>query len=159
MTQRRPLRQSLLLVVLASILVIGRASLAQDAVEAKEDDAGSDTMTIEFSKTIKLDMHMGGCQANLQIEYWQKGDIAEVNSTLTNPDCGASSGDYTISVRYRDDDGEMTTDEYQETWEREDPEPIATTKQYEIGDNVDLIRVRSRKLSCACTDRQTDQDQ
>ena len=131
------------------VLLYG-ASLAQDADNGGNDEDDPDTLTIEFSKTIKMEKHLGGCNANLQMEYWQKGDTAEVTSTLLNPECGASSGDYTIQVRYRRDDGETLTDEYEETWAREDSEPIVTTRRYPIGDNVDLIRVRSRGLSCSC---------
>lgn len=137
--------------VAVAALVIGIATAwAQEAEEPEAKE--SDQLTIEFSKTITLEKRVGGCKANLQMEYWQKGHIAEVQSTLTNADCAASSGDYTISVRYRNDDGEMHTDEYQETWERSDGEPITATKHYEIGDDVDLIRVRSRRLSCSCAD-------
>ena len=123
---------------------------AQDADRGGNGETDPDTLTIEFSKTIKMEKHLGGCKANLQLEYWQKGDTAEVTSTLLNPECGASSGDYTIHVRYRRDDGETLTDEYRETWARVDTEPVITTKRYPIGDDVDLIRVRSRGLSCSC---------
>lgn len=136
--------------MLLTVGLIALSAHAQEASDAQEED--KDQLTIEFSKTITLEKRVGGCQANLQMEYWQKGHIAEVQSTLTNPDCAASSGHYTISVRYRNDDGEMHSDEYQETWERSDGEPVTATKHYEIGDDVDLIRVRSRRLSCSCAD-------
>ena len=131
-------------------MLLHDTSLAQGADGGGNDKGDPDTRTIEFSKTIKLEKHLGGCKANLQLEYWQKGDTAEVTSTLLNPDCGASSGDYTVQVRYRRDDGKTLTDEYQETWSREDSKPIVTTRLYPIGDDVDLIRVRSRGLSCSC---------
>ena len=126
------------------------AGLAQDADDGGNDKSDPDTLTIEFSKTMKMEKRLGGCKANLQLEYWQKGDAAEVTSTLLNPECGASSGVYTVQIRYRRDDGETLTDDYRETWSREDSEPIVTTRLYPIGDNVDLIRVRSRGLSCSC---------
>ena len=124
-------------------------AIAQDGVEKKK---GTKSLDIEFSKTITMEMRLGGCEAKLQMEYWQKGDVAEVTSTLDNPECGASSGDYQIRVRYRGDDGELQTDEYEETWERDDAEPIVTTKRYPIGDDVDLVRVTSRGLSCNCAE-------
>lgn len=114
----------------------------------KSDETQS--LDIEFSKTITMEMRLGGCEASLQMEYWQKGDVAEVTSTLTNPECGASNGDYRMLVRYRSEDGELHTDEYQQTWERDDSAPIVATRQYPIGDDVDLVRVTSRGLSCSC---------
>lgn len=137
-----------------TLLLFGLPSFAQDQASRlpKKPDSESRTMEVRVTKTIKLEHRAGGCKANLQLEYWQKGDVAEVETTLTNPECGASSGEYTLQVRYRGDDGEMTTDEYPETWVREDSEPILTTKQYRIGNDVDLVRVRSRNLSCECQD-------
>ena len=112
-------------------------------------------LTIEFSKTIEMEKRLGGCKANLELEYWQKGDVAEVESTLTNAECGPSSGDYTIRIRYRDDDGEVTTDDHPERWERSDASPVVRAVRYPIGSDVDLISVRSRGLSCTCADEST----
>lgn len=138
-------------VILGLALMANYGTLAQDSVQSEDKAGESDAMTIEFSKTIKMEKRLGGCEAKLQMEYWQKGDMAEVTSILSNPECAASSGDYKVFVRYRNADGDMQTNEYQETWARDDAEPIVTTRQYRIGDDVDLIRVRSRGLSCSCS--------
>ena len=90
------------------------------------------------------------CEAQLQFSYIQKNTVAEVDSTLNNPDCGASGGDYTIRVRFRDENNELQSLEYPETWRREDDQPIEQRKEYFIGENVDLVSVRSRKLQCKC---------
>ncbi len=142
-------------VIFAGLLLAWQPSAAQDQasrLSGKSQDSESRSMEIKVSKTIKLEHRAGGCKANLQLEYWQKGDVAEVQSVLTNPECAASSGEYTLRVRYRDNDGEVRTDEYPETWSRADAEPIQSKKQYSIGDDVDLVRVRSRGLSCICAD-------
>lgn len=139
-------------VLLLATLMSG-LTIAQDGEGKKK---GANSLDIEFSKTITMEMRLGGCEAKLQMEYWQKGDVAEVTSTLDNPECGASSGDYQMRVRYRGDDGELQTDEYEETWERDDAQPIVTTKRYPIGDDVDLVRVTSRGLSCTCTEADED---
>lgn len=144
------------------ILMSAPASLAQDQAsrQAKEppSESGSRSMDIRVSSTIRLEHRAGGCKANLQMEYWQKGDVAEVESTLTNAECSASSGAYTIQVRYRGSDGELRTDAYRETWERADAAPVLVVKQYPIGDDVDLVRVRSQGLSCVCADGGVDAD-
>lgn len=144
-------------VLLLATLMSGLA-IAQES-SGKKEKKGTDSLDIEFSKTITMEMRLGGCEAKLQMEYWQKGDVAEVKSTLDNPECGASSGDYQMRVRYRGADGKLQTDEYDETWERDDAQPIVTTKRYPIGDDVDLVRVTSRGLSCTCKETATDDQQ
>ena len=90
------------------------------------------------------------CKAALEIEYYQKGSSAHVESTLTNEDCGASSGSYVIQVRYRGADRQTQSKEFAELWERADTDPVLVEKDYYIADDVDIIRVRSRKLKCTC---------
>ena len=92
------------------------------------------------------------CKAVLELEYYQKGHEVRVNSELTNPDCSASSGTYSIEVRLRDDDGNTSSKSFDEVWARNDAEPIILSRDYLVGDNVDVLRVRPRKLRCECTD-------
>lgn len=134
-------------ILVLSLLLFG-SRLAQ--ADSGQDDSNR-TMTIEVKKTITFEARVGGCEANLALEYWQKGDQADVEMVLNNAECPASSGEFTIQVRYRTEDGELVTDEYPEEWSRDDDQPIEMSRLYPIGDGVDLIRVRSRRLSCTCT--------
>lgn len=122
------------------------------------DDAQNRRAEIKTRTVIPMELHIGGCAAKLSMQYWQKGSEAEVESTLSNADCGPSAGEYRLLVRYRDGDGELHTDEYKESWRRSDAEPLVIRKLYPIGDDVDLVRVLSRGLSCYCvaTDTQTE---
>ena len=97
-----------------------------------------------------MEKRVGGCKARLAIEYWQKGDVADVQMVLHNDECAASHGDFTIELRVRNDDGELASEEYAEAWARADDQPVAMSRLYPIGDDVDLIRVRSSGLSCTC---------
>lgn len=145
-------RQSL---SVAAATVLGVATMAPSFAQdppLKEKQVLETSIEVRTSNTIRMEMHAGGCKANLSLEYWQEGREARVNKTITNEECGASSGDYRILVAYRGDDGETVTDEYPETWQRDDEQPVSLTATYEIGDNVDLLRVRSRGLSCACAE-------
>ena len=90
------------------------------------------------------------CEARLDVEYYQKGDSVHVDTVLDNDQCAASSGSYTLQVRYRGDDGEVQTTEFEELWERGDAEPIALSKDYYVAENIDVTRVRSRRLRCEC---------
>ena len=134
-------------ILVLSLLLFGSRPAQADS---GQDDSNR-TMTIEVKKTITFEARVGGCEANLALEYWQKGDQAEVDMVLNNNECPASSGEFTIQVRYRTEDGELVTDEYPEMWSRDDDQPLEMSRLYPIGDNVDLIRVRSRRLSCTCT--------
>ena len=126
------------------------AAIAQDAPTESGQKDEERKMEIRTTGTIRLEKRVGGCRANLSLEYWQEGHLARVNTTIGNDECAASGGEYRIRIVYRGDDGESETDEYDETWEREDDRPVSTSKTYEIGDDVDLLRVRSRGLSCEC---------
>ena len=90
------------------------------------------------------------CSASLEFEYLQSNTVAVVHSILNVPDCGAASGEYTVLVRFRDDNNDLHSLEYPETWQRDDNQAITASAEYVIGEDVDLVTVRSRKLRCLC---------
>jgi len=91
------------------------------------------------------------CQALLDLEYYQKNTHAYVKATLTNDHCAASSGSYTIRIRYLPDEGEQSQIEFEETWSRDDDADIVTEKEYFVGENLEIRRVSGTKLRCTCT--------
>ncbi|MGV3592001.1 MAG: hypothetical protein ACO1PZ_09955 [Gammaproteobacteria bacterium] len=97
------------------------------------------------------DVVITDCEARIEFEYTQRGAIARVEGLIENETCAASEGSFTVSIRTSNDDFEQTTREYHETWQRDDDQPVAFSRDYEIGDNVDLIRVRSSKSMCKCS--------
>lgn len=132
-------------------------TLAQDPLV--DQQSTHETMKIEAhlekTYTVKIELDAPPskrCQAHLEIEYLQKGAEARVDSNLGNKDCAASSGSYTISVRYRDKNGESQTIEFDETWQRDNDQPILASKDYFVGENVDITRVRSKSLQCICAE-------
>jgi len=121
------------------------------AVSAQEEQESKKHHEIRYKMTISTTPAAEQkCEASVFFEYFQKNTVAVVNSTLSNPDCGASSGGYTLLVRFRDANNEMQSQEYPETWQRDDDQEIESRKEYFIGDNVDLVAIRSRKLRCIC---------
>lgn len=90
------------------------------------------------------------CAAQIYFTYLQKNTVAVVDSTIDNTECDASSGDYMVLVRFMDENNEIQSLEYAETWSRDDDKAVESRKEYFIGDNVDLVTVRSRKLRCVC---------
>ena len=108
----------------------------------------------EIRHTIQLDSQPASrsCKAALELEYYQKGASVHVDKKIRNADCAASSGSYVIEVRYRGSDGEIRSKSFDETWQRDDDQPVVTSSDYAIEDNVDVVRVRSRKLRCECAE-------
>jgi hypothetical protein len=118
-----------------------------------------ESKTFEKSVPVKLEYGTGGCKADLHIEYFQRGTDAHVKTMLSNDECGASSGDYTIRIRYKDAQGELGLVEYDETWSRDDDVTVTNEKEYFVGDDIDLVRVNTRRLSCSCTEAQSQEEE
>lgn len=118
-----------------------------------------ESKTFEKHIPVKLEYGAGGCKANLHIEYFQKGTDAHVKTMLSNEECGASSGDYTIRIRYKDAQGELGLVEYEEAWTRDDDVTVTNEKEYFVGDDIDLVRVNTRRLSCSCTEAQSQEEE
>jgi hypothetical protein len=111
-----------------------------------------ESKTFEKHIPVKLEYGAGGCKVELRLEYYQKGADAHVKTMLSNEACGASSGNYTIRIRYKDAQGELGLTEFEEAWNRDDDGMVVNEKEYFVGDDVDIVRVNSRRLSCSCTE-------
>ncbi len=114
-----------------------------------------------FSKSIELktEQHTNMCESTAVLEYYQRGTEAAVETTIENSDCAASSGEFTIETTVRAD-GQMNSEKasFPETWSRDNNESVVITKRYPIGDDVDLLRVKVRKLRCECSEEVTEPD-
>jgi hypothetical protein len=97
------------------------------------------------------DVVINNCEATIQFEYTQRGSTARVSGEIENPTCAASAGTFTVSLRTSNDNFEQTTLDFAESWQRDDDQPVAFSRDYPIGDGVDLIRVRTSKAVCKCT--------
>lgn len=90
------------------------------------------------------------CAAAIEVEYSQRNTVAGVTGTIDTKDCAAASGEYRVVVSVRNEALELTTLEFEETWQRLDAQPVIFKKDYPIGDGVELVRVRARPVSCTC---------
>ena len=128
---------------------------------AAADDREIEAKSATFSKTfeMKVEQHSTECGANAALEYSQHGGEVEVEATIENYDCAASFGEFTIEATVRVD-GKKDPDKlsFPETWSRDDENPVVITKRYPIGDNVDLMRVKVRKLRCECSEETAGSD-
>jgi len=90
------------------------------------------------------------CQATTTAAYEQRNTNARVRGTIKVESCTAASGEFTVTIRVRDDSGEVKTLELKETWQRDDDQDVSFSTDYPIGENVDLVSARVRGLSCTC---------
>ena len=114
------------------------------------DKTISNEAEIRIELDVKHEFTTDRCQARLEVEWYQKGPSVRVESTLTNDDCDASSGSHVVRVSYRGADGERQQKEFEESWQRDDSEPVRMKKDYFIADDVDVLRVRPGRLRCVC---------
>jgi hypothetical protein len=91
------------------------------------------------------------CEASTLTEYSQRNNLALVSGTVSIGGCtGGTKGGFTLVARVRNDAGEVTPIEFNETWQRADAQDHVFEAQYPIGDNVFLQSVRVRNLECTC---------
>ena len=93
------------------------------------------------------------CEATTLTEYFQRNNVARVSGTVSIANCTAgTTGNFTLVARVRDEAGEIKPVEFNETWQRADAQDHIFTSHYPIGENVELVNVRVRGLTCACAD-------
>lgn len=92
------------------------------------------------------------CAAIMELEYSQRNTLVSLRGTIDNEECAASSGEYKLAVKIRDANGELKTLEFLESWQRQDDQPVEFKGEYAIGENVDLVSVRTKQMRCTCTD-------
>jgi hypothetical protein len=105
------------------------------------------TVRIELPEVARLQ-----CEATAATEYQQRNTVARVNATISVTGCGPASGALTVVARLRDAAGEVKSLEFPETWQRGDDRDIRLSGDYPIGEDVDLVNVRVRGLSCTCAE-------
>ena len=113
--------------------------------------------TVRVEQEIKIPIELPAlpsaqCEAAAESEYQQRNTLARLISTIAVADCTAASGTFTATVRVRDESGEIKPLEFSETWQRSDDQDVKFTKDYPIGENVELVSVRVRGLRCTCAD-------
>ena len=140
--------------ILASIAVMAYLPVSAQGQQTSTSETSEYSSSAEKTFTVKLKppKKKQYCKANTAIEYYQSDDVAEVNFEIKNEDCVASSGSFTMRVRYRTEEDEVVDLEFDETWQREDDQNILFGRQYPIGKNVDLVRVRASKMRCVCAE-------
>ena len=121
-------------------------------------EAETEAETVSHEQTIELLFKLDApvttqCSASTTTEYEQRNTVARISSTFSIADCTLASGEFSVVVRVKDESGgEKPPLEFSETWQRSDADDVRFTADYPIGENVDLISVRLRGLTCTCGD-------
>jgi len=92
------------------------------------------------------------CAASIEIEYTQRDTLVSVEGTIHHTDCAASHGEHRLTVNLRDQNRELKTLEFVDSWQRDDDQPVKFSVTKPIGDNVDLVSVKARSQLCTCED-------
>ena len=137
-----------------AFLLLAAASLA-----AADEPTTNNEAEIRIQMDVKQEFATDLCQAQLALEWYQKGPSVHVESELSNDTCGASSGSLVMRVSYRGDDGETVSADFPETWQRNNDAPVLIERDYYLAEDIDVLRVRTRKLRCVCATPETDQGQ
>jgi hypothetical protein len=111
--------------------------------------------TLRLEQKIKFSLELAAlesvqCGATTTTEYQQVNTVARVSGTLEIADCSAASGAFKVELLVKDDHGAEKPLEFSETWQRSDDQDVSFTSDYPIGENVELVSVRLRGLSCTC---------
>jgi uncharacterized protein YfcZ (UPF0381/DUF406 family) len=136
-----------------------RSTTAASRARSTCDEEHTTVLSSKVEVTTKIELpqlNTRNCSAQIDLQYSQRNTIARVLGKLTNESCAASSGQYVIAARIRNENGEFETLEFDETWQRDDDQPVMLTADYAIGENAELIRLSSRRILCRCADVQRD---
>ena len=153
--------------------VQGRATDRDDVYTCAAAPGGSrvrenceaETTTLKLEQQMRIAFKLNAppaplqCGASTTTRYQQRDTVARVSGTLEIHDCAAASGTFTVAVRVKDDSGVEKPLEFSQPWQRSDDQDVAFTADYPIGENVDLVSVSLRGLTCTCTGLLAEQEE
>jgi hypothetical protein len=112
---------------------------------------------LRTEQELKISLDLPGqptaeCQAESSVTYYQRNTLAHVENAIKVADCTLASGEFSVTVRIRGDDGVINMLEFMEAWQRADDKDVSFKADYPIGENVELLSARVRGLTCTCAD-------
>ena len=121
------------------------------------ENCETETTTLKLEQQMRIAFKLNAppaplqCGASTTTRYQQRDTVARVSGTLEIHDCAAAAGTFTVAVRVKDDSGVEKPLEFSQPWQRSDDQDVAFTADYPIGENVDLVSVSLRGLTCTCS--------
>ena len=151
-------RLSFVALILVIACSLSSNSAASDAAGQEQETRWQASSEKKFKMKFETTPATNYCSAQTSIEYYQSDKIANVQGEINVDGCTNASGQYTISVRFRDEEGETHNLEFDETWNSDSAAPAKFSHEYAMAENVDLIRARARRTRCVCNDDESDDD-
>lgn len=103
--------------------------------------------------TVTMEPRKPECEAQVSISYVQRNTKVDVETTVEQDGCMASSGDYALRLRTIDGEGEIDTRKFEESWTRSSPGTVRAEKTYDIGGGRRLISAQvstAPATNCRC---------
>jgi hypothetical protein len=127
--------------------------IENEYARARGDAPAPQDVTVVLEETPVQTAAGPRCEASTLTEFQQRNNLARVSGTVSISMCPAgTTGAFTLVARIRDDAGEIRPIEFNETWQRADDADYVFNADYPIGDNVELVSVRVRGLTCTCAE-------
>ena len=137
-------------IIVALLALLAATAGAQERGKAEETTFRLET---ELNVTLELPTVVDAqCAADYESSYQQRNTFARVESTIRVQSCTVASGEFTVILRIKGEDGEVKVIELDETWARTDAMDLSLVADYPIGDNVELASARLRGRRCTCAD-------
>lgn len=140
-------------VVLWSFAALAAGAVAQERTRDGGGRAGETTIRTEQELKFSFELDVppsAQCDATTETSYHQRNTAARVEMTIKTADCAAAAGEFKVTVRVKDESGEIKPLEFEGTWQRSDAADVALTADYPIGENAELMSARVRGLTCRC---------
>jgi hypothetical protein len=150
--------------LLTALLGICTMTLAQPIPEAQRkysrfsnpDISTEESVEIETAITTRIEIpgiEIVPCQAQVELAYYQRNTLARVEAIISNKRCNVVNGSFEVVASMRDDNGELTSHTFTESFALEGEERTEFSRDYPIGEKVTLSSVRSRNVACECLDQ------
>ena len=136
--------------ILALLALLAATAGAQERGKAEET-----TFRLETELTVTIEppkVEDAQCAADYSSSYHQRNTVARVESTIRVQGCTVASGEFTVTIRIKGEDGEIKVLTLDETWARTDAMDVSLVADYPIGENVELVSARLRGRRCTCAD-------
>ena len=153
------------------LLLLASATAAQQTLDQiqggigsriRKSDDESNTFTIENSISTNLtipEVQIIPCQASVSLAYYQKNTLARVVTEIENKYCKVGNGSLEIVATIRDENAVTSALTFPETWQQQEGElKLEFIREYPIGENMDLVRVRSTRVKCECLETTDDSE-
>ena len=146
------------LFLLSSITVAAQRATDQPlgglASRIQQNEEEANTLSIENEITTSFsipEIKIIPCQATISLGYYQRNTLARVETSIENKSCIVGAGSLEINATVRDENGNTATLAFPEQWQQNGDTKMEFVRDYPIGENVELLRVRSSKIKCDCS--------